>query len=106
MRKTLTYCSFMVTSLVIILVFVSATTYLQLAFAIILYIPLVYFAFKVIPQRRVRRKTKVSTQFAVKQSEEEKAEILKPKKESWTVADIDKRAFLKLIGGAGLALFL
>lgn len=95
----------MVASLVVILVFVSATTYYQLAVAILLYIPLAYFALKVLPKKPRRVQPTTANQSAHKEEKVE-AEILKPAKEKWNIADIDKRTFLKLIGGAGLALFL
>lgn len=110
-HKTLTYCSFMITSLVVVLVFVSATTYIQLAFAILLYFPLAYFAFKVFP-RKTRRITRpkqsvmAEVHSSARSAEKAEVETIQPKSEGWGIADIDKRAFLKLIGGAGLALFL
>ncbi len=96
MSKILTYCSFVFVSLVVIIAFVTATTYIQLAVAIILYLPLIYFSFKVFP-----RKTRT---YLLKKSEKAGTETAKI--ENITIADIDKRAFLKLIGATGLFFFI
>jgi hypothetical protein len=116
-RKTLTYCSFMITSLVVTLVFVSATTYIQLAIAILLYLPLAYFAFKVFPRKTrgiihpkesviaaVQPQVKPASPDASQGGSAEKVETAE--KRTVGIADIDKRVFLKLIGGAGITLFL
>lgn len=100
-NKKFSYCSFMVTVLIVVLVFVTATTYIQLIVGALLYIPLAYFAFKVFPRKRRRVKR---TQQPSKLEEE--VETKKESNEGWGISDLDKRAFLKLIGGAGLALFL
>ena len=92
MRKILTYCSFVIASLVVIIAFVTAASYTQLAVAIVLYPLLVYFAFRVFPRKswQVYPKEQVAT----------------VQLESDNVADFDKRSFLKLIGVTGLSLFL
>lgn len=95
MLNILTYCSFVIGSLVVIAAFITSTTYSQLAVAILLYPPLVYLAFKAFP-----RKIKCCLF-----KETEKVESVKSEN-TFGIADIDKRVFLKLIGGVGLALFL
>ena len=92
MRKILTYCSFVIASLVVIIAFVTAASYTQLAVAIVLYPLLVYFAFRVFPRKswQVYPKEQVAT----------------VQLESDNVADFDKRTFLKLIGVTGVSLFL
>ena len=96
MRKILLiYFSFVIACLVVIMAFITATTYIQLAAAILLYPLLVYFAFKVFP-----RKTREYS------SKKPIAKVPKPQRENVGISDIDKRVFLKLIGGAGLFLFL
>lgn len=95
MRKILlTYSSFVIACLVVIVGFITATTYIQLAAVILLYPLLVFFAFKILPL-----KTRM-------QPSKKPAEIVEElKRESVGISDIDKRVFLKLIGGAGLFLF-
>jgi len=92
MLKILTYCSFVIASLVVIIAFVTARTYSELVFAIVLYPPLVYYAFKVFPRksRQVHYQEQVAT--------------IQPVSEN--VVDDDKRAFLKLLGVSGISLIL
>lgn len=112
LRKILlTYLSFVIVTLVVIVAFVTATNYIQLAVAIILYPPLVYFSFKVFPRktRSYSRKPATAIQSPVKSAEKampvgRQAET--GERENISIADIDKRAFLKLIGGTGFILFL
>lgn len=96
----LTYCSFVIACLVVIAAFITATTYTQLAVAILLYPLLVFFAYKVLPSKTFKSPSK-------KPADTIQATVVKPNgKENIGISDIDKRVFLKLIGGAGLALFL
>ncbi|TSC86283.1 MAG: hypothetical protein G01um101416_706 [Microgenomates group bacterium Gr01-1014_16] len=89
MNKTITYSSFVIAGLIMVIAFVTATTYTQLAVAVILYPLFIYFAFKVFPRKTIQ------------------PESVKPsQKESEGIADIDKRTFLKLIGATGLSFFL
>jgi len=91
MRKILTYLSFVIASLDVIFLFVTARTYPQLVVAIILYPLLVYYAFKVFPRK--------SSQVAYK-------EQVAPQPVIENVVDDDKRAFLKLLGVSGISLIL
>jgi len=93
MLKILTYCSFVIASLVVVIAFVTARTYSELVFAIVLYPLLVYYAFKVFPRK--------SSQVAYK---EQLAPAIQPVAEN--VVDDDKRAFLKLLGVSGFSLLL
>lgn len=106
MFNILTYCSFVIASLVVIAAFITSTTYAQLAVAILLYPPLVYLAFKAFP-RKIKcclfKEPETLTQSTVQSIE--KVEPVK-NENTFGIADIDKRVFLKLIGGVGLALFL
>lgn len=104
-NKILTYCSFAVVTLIVIVTFVTATTYIQLAVAIILYPVLVYFSFKVFP-RKIRSYPSIKPAIAIQSpmKSTEKAET--DKRENISIIDIDKRAFLKLIGGTGIIFFL
>lgn len=103
MRKTLTYSSIAIASLLVALVFVTSKTYTQLGVAVLLYPTLVYFVFKVFPRKRWRTPTITVRIPSVQKVETETA---KPTREHVDVADIDKRAFLKLIGAAGISFFL
>lgn len=95
MRKILIYSSLVIITLGIIVMFVTATTYLQLTVAIITYPLLVYLAFKAVPRWSHKVKPPTAT--------------LKPATvppAGAGIADIDRRGFLKLIGAAGASFFL
>jgi hypothetical protein len=106
MKKFLIYYSFIIVSLIVIAGFLSARTYPQLITAVLFFPLFTYFAVRVFPRR-----TKAiilpakATVLPVnsKRGEKEDKEVIKLKKEG---VDIDRRAFLKLIGSAGLSLFL
>lgn len=110
--RILTWSSFVIVSLIVIAAFVTATTYIQLAVAIILYPALVYFSFKVFPRKAWRYPSRKPV--TVIQQQAESAEKAMPvgrqaetgKRENISITDIDKRAFLKMIGGTGLILFV
>lgn len=104
-RILLTYTGFVIACVVVIVAFITAKTYTQLTTAIILYPLLAFFAYKVFPiSPKCLTKT---TNIPLKPSAEtaEKAESLNIGKKV-EIADIDKRLFLKLVGGAGIFLFL
>ncbi len=109
MRKILIYFSFAAASLVVVMVFMTAATYGHLAVAVLLYFLLAYFAFRVFPRKN--RKVPSEKPVIAIQPQVESAETFEPakepaKRENVGIADIDKRAFLKLVGGVGLSLFL
>lgn len=108
MRKIIIYCSLIVGILVMFVIFFTSKTYIQLAIAILLYPLLAFFVFKVFQGKiRVRsKKPTITVQLPVKSAEKMEAVIAKSKKENVAIADIDKRAFLKLIGGAGISAIL
>lgn len=100
MNKTiLTYGSLALASVVVIVTFITATTYLQLAAASLLYPALIFFAYKVLPLRPgyALKKDGVAVHPHV---------TSEAKTQSVGISDIDKRAFLKLIGATGLSFFL
>ena len=106
MRKILTYSSFVITSLLVILAFVTATTYTRLGIAILLYPLITFFAYKLFIVKN-RKVSEIPVQLPpLKPVEKVKVEKAKFQREGVSVADIDKRAFLKLIGGAGISFFL
>lgn len=97
MRKIIIYIGFIIASLVMIAVFINATTYTQLAVAASLYPLLVFYGFKAFPRKSLiytSKKPLIEVRQVVKSAE--KVDI----------TDSDKRAFLKLIGGVGLTFFL
>ena len=140
LKLLLIYCSFVIACLVVVVAFMTATTYTQLVVAILLYPMFVYFALKVFPRKARSNPSKKSVTEVpppVKSAEEAIPAYLNlnpethpslrgsedhlgsrttesktgrqveaAKRESVGISDIDKRAFLKLIGGTGLAFFL
>lgn len=113
MRKLLTFSSFVIASMAVMAVFITATTFAQLVFAAVLYPVLVYFAFRAFPRKARSHppekpaavETESNLQIPSQEDEPvEKVEIVKT--ENLGISDIDKRVFLKLIGAAGLSLFL
>lgn len=107
MRKILLiYCSFVIACVVVIVAFITATTYTQLAAAILLYPVLVFFAYKVFPGKFWTYIPKNKAAEAQPQPVRPAAEKLEEvNRENIGISDIDKRVFLKLIGGAGLFFF-
>ena len=98
MKKILIYGGFIIASILVVVIFVTSTTYTQLAIASLLYPPLAYFAFKHFPSNLRKAHTERLT-VAIQPAN-------KSKKEGVEIVDIDKRAFLKLIGAAGFSFFL
>lgn len=101
----LNYIFFGIACLVVIITFITATTFLQLAVASLLYPALIFFAYKVLPLRTgwpAIKKPAVHKEPRVIQQPKAEQE----KRQSVGIADIDKRAFLKLIGATGLSFFL
>jgi hypothetical protein len=96
-QKISFYVILVVIGLLITIIFVTATTYTQLAIASLLYPPLAYFAFKYFPKKSGKRD---SERLVVKIKSEDK--VRKPVE----IVDIDKRAFLKMIGAAGFSFFI
>ncbi|KKS95269.1 MAG: hypothetical protein UV71_C0009G0005 [Microgenomates group bacterium GW2011_GWC1_43_13] len=90
MRKILTYIGFVIACVLVSLLFVTATTYIQLAVAVILYPIVAYFVMKILP-RKTRVVPAVAVQTAGTQEE---------------VADFDRRTFLKLVGATGIFFFV
>ena len=107
MRKFLTYGSFVIASLLVIILFVTATTYLQLALAVVLYPVLAYFAVKIFSRRQteslpVPKPVKVQTGETPTTPSIEPA----PVQTEQEIFDNDKRTFLKLVGATGIFFFV
>lgn len=105
MQKTLTYSSFAVASLIVAFVFMTATTYTQLGIGVGLYPLLVFFGLKAFP-RRTRKASTEPIQTSTNPIQEVETEAVESSANRVEVSDINKRAFLKLIGGFGLSYFL
>lgn len=102
LKKIVNYGVFFILAGLIVLTFVTATSYIQLAIATLLYPPIVYYAFRYFRKSKKEPvKPLIVIQPVVKKVSAEQAE-----KNRIEIADIDKRAFLKLIGAAGLVFFL
>ena len=97
--KIFMYGSFILAGIYIATIFLTSTTYIQLAIATLLYPPLVYFAFICFPPRP--RVIEVKDVVVTKSSQ-----LTKNENGGVEIADIDKRAFLKLIGAAGFSFLL
>ena len=105
MTKTVTYSTFAIASLIIIMVFVTAENYLQLATAVVLYPALVFLGFMVFPRKNLKPKIVIRAHTKLTPKE---TKIPKPEEEGIPayVADIDRRTFIKLIGATGISFFL
>jgi hypothetical protein len=111
MNKALTYTGFSLGAIFVVVIFVTAKTYTQLAVASLVYIPFAYFAFLIF--QKATKKPKLTVKVPSKVQEKVQAQPqIEPEKakgdENITsqVVDIDKRAFLKLVGATGLSVFL
>ena len=116
MKKILIYYNFIIVTLLVFIGFISANTYTQLLIASLFYPLFAYFAFQIFPRRNraihlpqtkgevvpVLKEDKKAIK-AKKESEQPSKYFQKLKKEG---VDIDRRVFLKLIGSAGLSVFL
>lgn len=106
-KNLIKYSSFILACFLVVWVFVTATTFIQLAVGILIYPLLVLFAYKVFshkmriyPSKRSTNTMSLPVRLAEKAEQGEKSSV------GLDIADIDKRVFLKLIGGTGLAFFL
>jgi len=106
MRKALTYTSFIAASLLMIFAFVTAKTYSQLGIAVIVYPLMTYFAFKLFIKKD-HKVPAIAVQLPpVKQVKNQELEEVKVVTDNVGITDIDKRAFLKIVGAAGLSFFV
>lgn len=103
-RLLLVNFSFVMALGVVVATFITAKTYTQLGVAIILYPLLAFFAYKAF-ENSIWRPSLKKPQAAM-QHTAVSARVEDFKKEGVSVADIDKRLFLKVIGTTGLSFFL
>ena len=104
MKKMAIFTGFTAASLADATIFVTSTTYIQLAVAVLFFLPLAYFAIKLFP-----RKTRLESptlQSPPKDISLEHTPSKQQKREKVEVSDIDKRTMLKLVGAAGISFFL
>lgn len=104
MQKIATYSGFVTAALADAAIFMTTTTYVQLVIAAILYIPLAYFAFTLFPRKTRGTDTYINPDQIDRLVDQIPPEHLES--QGVEIVDIDKRAFLKLIGATGLSLFL
>lgn len=104
MNKVLTnhYLTFGVAFLFVIATFITATNFTQLALATLLYPILMFFAYKMY----TRKPTSASEKIIVDDQTSQAETGTKKPAERIVISDVDKRVFLKLIGSAGVFLFL
>ncbi len=107
MNKTITYITFIFAAAVVSILFVTSKSYTQLSLAVLLYPAIAYLALKIFP-----RKTETTQPVVIPEIKEiETTDTInsvdtRVTETQTAVADTDKRAFLKLIGIAGVSVFL
>lgn len=105
MRKAITYSTFTIALLSVIVLFVTAKTYTQLAFAVIAYPAFAFLVLKLFP-RNNNNEREITIHLPVHESVETVSADETTTKSKVEIADVDRRAFLKLIGVAGVSFFL
>ena len=104
MTKTLiAYPGLILGFVLMITLFVTTTSYTQLGIAILLYLPLAFFAYKILPLRKNPAVIKPAIAPPFEEIKEQTEDI---KETKHVISDIDKRSFLKLIGATGISFFL
>jgi hypothetical protein len=102
MKKFISSCILLIGIVIVVLGFVTATNYIQLAIAVALYPLLAYLALKTFPRKTTAIPVVVvQTQVAPVQTLEATPDS---KEESADILDINKRSFLKLIGISGISM--
>lgn len=97
------YLGFILACSVVVFIFVTASTFIQLAAGIVVYPLMVILGYKLFSNRML---TYTPKSVAVQKPIDKPTEKVEAQGANIKVADIDKRLFLKLIGGTGLTLFL
>ncbi len=108
-RQLYIYYNFIICTALVIMGFLGALSYAQLVSAILFYPLMLYFAYLIIPRNTKAIALPKKKEEVKKKPEKTKdGEVLELKKEGEekTKFDIDRRAFIKLIGSAGMSLFL
>lgn len=104
MNKVLTnhYLTFAIAFMFVVATFITATNFTQLALATLLYPVLMFTAYKMY----TRKPNSVSEKVVVDEETAQTQAGTKKPAERIVISDVDKRVFLKLIGSAGVFLFL
>lgn len=105
MRKAITYSTFTIALLSVVVLFVTARSYTQLAFAVITYPAFAFLVLKLFP-RNNNNENEITISLPVRESIDTTSSDSTTSKSKTEVADVDRRAFLKLIGVAGVSFFL
>mgnify|MGYP001575989231 CR=1 FL=1 len=107
-KTLLLYPGFIIALILVGAVFITATTYSQLGIAIVLYPILAFFAYKLFLSGKSIPTIKIKTDLhnipALVHAMAK--EQVKTQTDNIGIGDINKRAFLKLIGATGLSFFL
>jgi hypothetical protein len=105
MRKLLIYYNFIIISLIVVFGFITAESVSQLVASVLFFPLFAYFVVRIYPRYSkavyLPRTAKIKEAKSIPSKKNK--EVVKLKKEG---VDIDRRAFLKLVGTAGLSLFL
>src|SRR5690349_19228401 len=105
MAKTITHIGFFLATLVVVLLFITSKTYNQLVVSTLLYIPLAFIALKIF-KRKEDEAPLLSVQVSTTQDHISDTPKIESRTDKVDIADVDKRAFLKIIGAAGLSFFV
>lgn len=104
-KNLIKYSTFVFACFFVAWVFITATTFDQLAAGIFIYPLFVIFAYKIFSDKMRSHPPKILPTVAIHPPRAQ-AKAEQDEKSNISIADIDKRVFLKLIGGAGLSFFL
>lgn len=102
-KRVFTYSLFTFAFILVSVTFITATNFSQLGVAMIIYLIFALFAYKAFPHFWGSY-SKKPDMLSLPNGYDEKIEGIKV--EETKITDIDKRAFLKIIGAAGLSFFL
>lgn len=105
MTKAMTNLSFTIAAIIVVLIFFSSSTFPQLAFATVLYAALVYIGLMIFP-RKSRHSARPAYVPVTETHHREYHEAHETPQENVMSLDIDKRAFIKLIGATSISFFL
>ena len=105
MTKNLPYVLFIVASMVVVLMFTTTNSFLQLGVATVLYPTLIFLGFMVFPRHAIRTPRLVMhTAPPIPKIQTKMPNSKNP--ENVVVADIDKRTFIKFLGATGISFLL
>ncbi len=103
-KTILTYIILVLICLGLVAAFITATTVIQLGVAILLYPPLIFFCYKIFPRKKPYNSP--LSQIVSPQPATSPEIIATPSRENQVVSDLNRRAFLKIIGATGISFFI